>query len=115
IVMGHIATTDAARLAEYMQATGIGGFLLMGANIPESEAALRTLTDALVADPSLPPLIAIDQEGGVVRRLGGDTFPAARALRALPASDAEGAFAARSALVARSGATVNFGIVADYT
>ena len=44
VVMGHIPTTDAATLARYMAGTGIGGFILMGANIPASRggAAARS-------------------------------------------------------------------------
>src|SRR5688572_16515483 len=68
VVMGHVPTTDAATLAEYMGRTGIGGFILMGANIPATEAQLRQLTAALTVDGSLPPVIAIDQEGGDVSR-----------------------------------------------
>ena len=37
VVMGHIPTTDTAALRDYMQRTGIGGFLLMGANIPPAK------------------------------------------------------------------------------
>src|SRR5215204_5508348 len=37
VVMGHLPTTDAAVLADYMQRTGIGGFILMGSNVPATE------------------------------------------------------------------------------
>lgn len=115
VVMGHIPTTDAANLAAYMAGTGIGGFILMGANIPESEGQLRTLTAALTLDAALPPLIAIDQEGGDVSRLPWDGFPSAVTLKDLPAEATRDAFAARAALVQRAGIGVNFGIVADVT
>lgn len=115
IVMGHIPTTDPTALSGYMQSTGIGGFILMGANIPGSEAELRTLTAALDADASVPPLIAIDQEGGDVSRLPWDSFPAARTLKDLPVAETTAAYGARASLVARAGANVNFGIVADTT
>ena len=52
VVMGHIPTTDAATLRSYMETTGIGGFILMGANIPADEAGLRALTAALTIDPA---------------------------------------------------------------
>src|SRR5688500_3391456 len=64
VVMGYIPTTDAAALHAYMESSGAGGFLLMGANIPGDEAALQALTAALTVDPARPPLVAIDQEGG---------------------------------------------------
>ncbi len=114
VVMGHIGGTDPAAVNAYMQG-GFGGFILMGANIPESDAELRALTAALTVDPTLPPLIAVDQEGGGVSRLNGDGFPAGRALASQPVTETTAAFAARGALVARAGITVNFGTVADVT
>lgn len=113
VVMGHIPTTDAASLSSYMTQTGIGGFILMGANIPGDEASLRAITTALTPDPALPPLIAVDQEGGDVARLGWDPFPSALALKNEPAAAAQDAFAGRGALLLRAGIGVNFGIVAD--
>ncbi|MEZ0141906.1 hypothetical protein AB1285_05705 [Microbacterium sp. NRRL B-14842] len=53
IVMGHIGGSDPAALRAYMQ-SGLGGFILMGGNIPESESELRALTAALTIDPALP-------------------------------------------------------------
>ncbi|QNA94179.1 glycoside hydrolase family 3 protein [Microbacterium sp. Se63.02b] len=114
VVMGHVAGTDPAALRAYME-SGLGGFILMGANIPESEAALQGLTSALTLDPRLPPLIAVDQEGGIVSRLHGDDFAASTSLKNRPVSDTADAFSARGALVARAGITVNFGTVADFT
>lgn len=113
VVMGHIPTTDAATLSSYMTQTGIGGFILMGANIPGDEASLRAITTALTPDPALPPLIAVDQEGGDVARLGWDPFPSALALKNEPAAASRDAFAGRGALLLRAGIGVNFGIVAD--
>jgi len=115
VVMGHIPTTDAAALRSYMETSGIGGFILMGANIPKDEASLRALTAALTLDPSRPPLIAIDQEGGGVSRLPWDAFPSARTLKDASPEAAKDAFAGRAALVRRAGIGVNFGVVADET
>ncbi|WP_233486819.1 glycoside hydrolase family 3 N-terminal domain-containing protein [Zhihengliuella sp. ISTPL4] len=112
IVMGHIGGTDPAALRAYM-ASGLGGFILMGGNIPSTEVELRTLTDALTVDPALPPLIAVDQEGGIVSRLPWDTYPASSTLKNRPVDETAAAFAARGALVARAGITVDFGTVAD--
>lgn len=112
VVMGHISTTDTATLHEYMSA-GFGGFILMGANIPGSQDELRAITASLAIDPALPPLIAIDQEGGVVSRLPWDGFPTPYDLQSQPASATLAAFDQRAALVASVGANVNFGIVAD--
>lgn len=115
VVMGHVPTTDAAALRDYMASTGIGGFILMGANIPGDEGQLRAITDALTVDPANPPLIAIDQEGGDVSRLPWDGFPAPYALQQADSAAVEAAFAGRGALVRQAGANVNFGIVADVT
>jgi len=117
VVMGHIPTTDPAALRAYM-ASGpggvpLGGFILMGANIGADAAQVRAVTAALTADPALPPLIAIDQEGGVVSRLRWDDQPAGRRLQAADPAAARVAFAARGKTVADAGANVNFGIIAD--
>ncbi|WP_249352935.1 MULTISPECIES: glycoside hydrolase family 3 N-terminal domain-containing protein [unclassified Microbacterium] len=114
VVMGHVAGTDPVALHAYM-ASGLGGFILMGANIPATEAELQALTAALTVDPALPPFIAVDQEGGFVSRLHDDGFPASTSLKGLPVAETSAAFSARGALVARAGITVNFGTVADYT
>lgn len=114
VVMGHIPSTDTASLTAYMD-SGLGGFILMGANIPASEAELRAVTAALTTDPARAPLVAIDQEGGIVSRLPWDEFFASQTLKDRPAAETAAAFAARASLVARTGANVNFGIVADTT
>ncbi|MEN0022247.1 MAG: glycoside hydrolase family 3 N-terminal domain-containing protein [Microbacterium sp.] len=111
VVMGHIPTTDPTALASYMQ-QGFGGFILMGANVPES-GDVTVVTDAIVADADPPPLLAIDQEGGIVSRLGADIYPASTSLKTQPVAATSAAFAARAALIARSGIHVNFGTVAD--
>ncbi|WP_314423491.1 glycoside hydrolase family 3 N-terminal domain-containing protein [uncultured Microbacterium sp.] len=114
VVMGHISTTDPDALRAYM-AQGWGGFILMGGNIPASDDELRAITAALGADSELPPLIAIDQEGGIVSRLSDDDYPASRTLKSEPVDRTAAAFAARASLVAQHDITVNFGTVADVT
>lgn len=117
VVMGHVPTTDPAALRAYMasgpEGASFGGFILMGANIGTDAAQVRTVTTALTLDAALPPLIAIDQEGGVVSRLPWDDLPAGRRLQSEEPEAARAAFARRAALVAEAGANVNFGIVAD--
>ncbi len=81
VVMGTLPTTDAAALRQYMTTTGIGGFILMGANVPSSEGELRGVTAALTTDAALPPLIAIDEEGGDVTRLPWDAFASSLSLK----------------------------------
>jgi len=113
VVMGHIPTTDPDTLRAYMQKTGIGGFILMGANIPGREQSLRRVTSALTVDAALPPLIGVDEEGGDITRLPWDDFAGASTLKSKPPADTESAFLGRGALVQRAGIGVNFGIVAD--
>lgn len=114
IVMGHIPTTDAAALTDYM-AQGLGGFILMGANIPATDADLTSLTAALSVDSNLPPLVAIDQEGGIVSRLPADDYASSTTLKSLPVAATTSAFSARAALVAKAGIGIDFGTVADVT
>lgn len=112
--MLHAPGTDAAPLRALVDA-GASGLILMGDNMPPDPAALVALTAATTADPSCPPLIAIDEEGGEVQRLPWDSAASAEALRAEPSAAARDAFASRAATVAGSGVSVNFGIVADVT
>lgn len=113
LFMLHYPGTDRAALAGLMASTGAGGFIVMGDNVPGSAADLASTTAALVLDPTLPPLVAIDQEGGVVSRVDEDTAPAGAELAALPPEAARDAFAERARLVADAGVSINFGIVAD--
>ncbi|MEV8266410.1 glycoside hydrolase family 3 N-terminal domain-containing protein [Microbacterium sp. NPDC076911] len=115
VVMGHIPSTDPAILRAYMEDTGIGGFILMGANVPSSEQLLRELTESLTVDPAFAPLLAIDQEGGDVSRLPWDDFPSALTLKYDSAEAAYDAFSGRGGLILRAGIGVNFGVVADET
>jgi beta-N-acetylhexosaminidase len=84
----------------------------MGGDTQYSVPFTAALTAGLATDPALPPLIAVDQEGGVVARLP-DAGPSARALGKLPPEASRQAFAERAALVASAGFDINFGIVAD--
>lgn len=114
LLMLHAPGTDPAPLRAFVDA-GVSGLILMGDNIPGDPAALAALAGAATADPACPPLIGIDQEGGEVQRLPWDAAASAETLRAAPSSATHDAFAARAASVAGSGATVNFGIIADVT
>jgi len=115
VIMGHIPTTDRGVLRDYMATTGVGGFILMGANVPGTEDRLREITAALTVDPAVPPLLGIDQEGGDVSRLPWDDFASSVTLKYEPPEATELAFAGRGALVQRAGISVNFGVVADIT
>ena len=94
---------------------GAGGFILMRDNVPATPDELATLTAAAVADPELPPIVGIDEEGGDVVRLPYDDLPGADYLREVTSNETVDAFAARAALLATVGVNLNFGVVADYT
>jgi beta-N-acetylhexosaminidase len=114
IVMTRVPSPDPATARAAVAASGIGGVILMGGDTRYSVDASAALTAALVVDPGLPPLTAVDQEGGIVARLP-DPGPSARDLARAAPDATRTAFAARAQLVAAAGIDVNFGIVADVT
>lgn len=113
LLMVHVGGLDAGPIRGVIDATGIAGVIYMGDNVA-SPQALAATTAALSADPGLPVLTAIDQEGGIVARLP-DGGPGAATLRTQDPAATLAAFQARAALVASAGVTINFGIVADVT
>jgi beta-N-acetylhexosaminidase len=113
LLMVHVGGTDPGPIRATIDATGVAGVIFMGDNVASPEQLAAT-TAALSADPGLPVLTAIDQEGGVVRRLP-DSGPGASALRTQDPAATEAAFRARAGLVASAGVSINFGIVADVT
>ncbi|GAA1061517.1 glycoside hydrolase family 3 N-terminal domain-containing protein [Agromyces bracchium] len=114
LLMLHAPGTDPAAMRALID-RGIAGVILMGDNVPGSEAELAGLTSALQADPEAATLIGIDQEGGIVSRIAWDPAPAPYELRDQPAAATRDAFAARASALEASGVNVNFGIVADVT
>ncbi|MDQ2661177.1 MAG: glycoside hydrolase family 3 protein [Actinomycetota bacterium] len=114
LLMLHAPGTDPAPLRAYVDA-GVSGLILMGDNVPGSPAELASITAAVQADPEIPVLIGIDEEGGEVQRLPWDDAASAEILRAQPAAAARDAFALRAGTLAEVGVSVNFGIVADVT
>lgn len=114
----HTPGTDGAAQRAFVDRYGLGGVILMGANIPggtetTDTAALTAMTAIIRGDDEFPPFIGIDQEGGEVVRVGPDPAPGADQLRGLPVEATEEAFQARSAVLAAAGISLNFGVVAD--
>lgn len=114
----HTPGTDGAAQRAFVDRYGLGGVILMGANIPggtetSDTAALAAMTAAIRGDDEFPPFIGIDQEGGEVVRVGPDPAPGADQLRGLPVEATEAAFQARSTVLAAAGVSINFGVVAD--
>lgn len=112
VLMIRVPSTDAATARASIAASGIAGVILMGGDTQYSVPVAAALNAGLVSDPALPPLTAVDQEGGSVARLP-DPGPSARALGRLAPDATRQAFAERAALVASAGFDINFGIVAD--
>ena len=115
VIMASIPTTDPVQLHQLMLDSGIGGFIIMGANVPGTPEELGALTAQLTTDQALPPLVAIDEEGGLVTRLPWDALPGADTLRDEPAQSTADAFRSRADLLSAAGINVNFGVVADVT
>jgi beta-N-acetylhexosaminidase len=115
LLMLHRPGTDPAPLRSMIDSYGLGGLIMMGDNVPADPSQLSAVTGPLSADPGLPVLVGIDQEGGTVSRMRSDVAPGAEQLRALPPQMTTDAFASRAGLLANAGVSVNFGIVADVT
>ena len=114
VLMVRVPSPDPATARAAVDGSGVGGVILMGGDTRYSVDASAALTAALAVDAGLPPLTAVDQEGGIVARLP-DAGPSARELAALPPEATRAAFADRARLVASAGIAINFGIVADVT
>lgn len=97
----------------WLTATKPGGVILVEQNIgfaPE----LRALTAEIHAtNPLLPPLISIDQEGGLVTRLTSDPVPGPLELALLPGAEVRDLARVRGAFLADFGFAINYAPVAD--
>jgi len=90
-----------------------GGVILVQHNFG-SEEEVRALVAAIHAtNPELPPLAALDQEGGIVSRIVDDPAPDAPALGLLPPGEIEDYARLRAETLAQYGFDVNFAPVAD--
>ena len=115
MLMVHVPGLDVSALAAFASENHIGGLILMGDNVPDPAADLASMTSGMSAEPGLPLLLGIDQEGGIVRRIDSDTAASAEELRFLDPDASRDAFATRGALLQSLGVSINFGIVADVT
>lgn len=116
VLMLHLPGTSGSQLKSFADQHQLGGLILMGSNIPAQESQLASITSTINSGRELPLLLAIDQEGGVVRRLRSlDSFPAGAQIRNGTTAVAQQAFQRRGAMLESLGVNVNFGIVADVT
>ncbi|MCD7060058.1 glycoside hydrolase family 3 protein [Pelagibacterium xiamenense] len=113
------STEDAGFRAVRAQlaARQIGGVMYLRTNV-ESLADVRAMNQALAAaSPWLTPLIALDQEGGQIRRLtravGFTQIPSAAALGQGSVAQAQAVYTDLAERLAELGFSVNFGPVVD--
>ncbi len=90
-----------------------GGVILVGHNFG-TPSDVRALVAAIHdTNPDLPPLVALDQEGGIVTRIVDDPAPDAPSMGTLPPNEITRLARARADALAAYGFDVNFAPVAD--
>jgi len=99
--------------AERLAGERLGGVILLASNIGTPEEVSEFVAAIQGTNPAWPPLVAVDQEGGLVARLPGDPAPSAPELGLLPPEAIAAWAAERAAFVAGFGFDVNFAPVAD--
>jgi beta-N-acetylhexosaminidase len=90
-----------------------GGVILLGPNVGAPNEVAAFVTAIHATNPDLPPLVAVDEEGGPVTRLPADPAPGAVELGLLPTAKVQSLAHARAEYVATFGFDVNFAPVAD--
>ena len=104
-----LSAEDDARLRTLKPA----GVILVGGNFGTPEE-VRALVAAIHAtNPEFPPLVALDQEGGIVSRIADDPAPDAPTMGQLTATEISALARARAERLAGYGFDVNFAPVAD--
>ena len=90
-----------------------GGVMLTGNNFGAADE-IRSLVAAIHdANPELPPLVALDQEGGIVSPIVEDSVPGASLLGQLSGQEIATLARTRADLLASYGFDINFAPVAD--
>ena len=113
LIIANTPGTDPAALSSFVSSNELGGFIVMGSNVPETPQELSSVTAAVMGNTELPRLIGIDEEGGLVKRLPYDGYAGADSLRNEPVASTFSAFSSRGELLKSVGVNLNFGIVAD--
>ncbi len=90
-----------------------GGVILVRHNFGTPEEVRALVAAIYDTNLDLPPLVALDQEGGIVSRIEDDPAPDAPTLGALSAAEISRLAAARAGVIASYGFDVNFAPVAD--
>ena len=113
LIVANQPGTDPGALQSFVAGNELGGFIVMGSNVPETPEELTGITSAITGSNELPRLIGIDEEGGLIKRLPYDGFAGADTLRNEPVSSTLSAFTSRGELLGSVGVNLNFGVVAD--
>ena len=111
-LMWHIDEEElTSASAELLAKIPFGGVIIMGSHSGES---LKKLTGQIHAIPApVKRFIAIDQEGGSVKRLIDDPHPGARELSQISPEELCSTYQQTTRQLLESGINMNFGIVAD--
>lgn len=97
----------------WLRALKPGGVILTGNNFGTPDE-IRALVAAIHdTNPELPPLVALDQEGGILTPIAEDPAPGAPVMGQLPEPEIAALARARADLLAGYGFDVNFAPVAD--
>lgn len=108
-----VGTALTAEEAVWLRALKPGGVMLTVNNFGAPDE-IRALVAAIhETNPELPPLVALDQEGGIVSPIVEDSVPGAPTLGQLSAPEIAAMARARAELLAGYGFDVNFAPVAD--
>jgi beta-N-acetylhexosaminidase len=96
-----------------LEAVQPGGIVFVGPNVGTANQVRSFVSAIHHSNPMVPPVIAIDQEGGNVVRLGGDPAPGAIELGKLAGDAVRAKARDRARFLAGFGFDVNFAPVAD--
>jgi beta-N-acetylhexosaminidase len=97
----------------WLRALKPAGVILVGSNFGSPEEVQALVAAIHATNPELPPLVALDQEGGIVSRIADDPAPDAPTMGQLPAAEISALARARAERLAAYGFDVNFAPVAD--
>ncbi len=109
-ISGTMLTTEEEA---WLRSLRPGGVILVGSNFGTPEEVRSLVASIHDTNPDLPPLVALDQEGGLVGRIVDDPAPGASALGQFSGEEIASYARARADALAGYGFDVNFAPVAD--
>jgi len=113
LVMASLVGPDPELFRAFLTQHPVAGFLLLRSNVSGGVSGTAELAGAVHEGQDYPLLLAIDQEGGPVARMPGDSLPGAQTLGKGPVEQTTEVFQRRQEFLADALVTVNFGVVAD--